>query len=245
MFAYLLRLFAEHAAPPSLVCIRCQQPSKKIYRCETCLITSYQCAECLTKSHSSTPTHIVKEWTGRFWKDASLSELGLVFNLGHGGSCCPSGGRVSDIWVGDLGGFSTVKVQFCYCVKSPPTPRGLQLIDIGIFPCSDCTPQSGFTIHLLRHFRVFGTLAKGSGHKYYAILEHLTNAGFPAEVPDRSREPLLTHRKFSYLFALKRAGTPYPSHPNPAYQDDLAIRCPACPNPGVNFSPEEVLVFEM
>jgi hypothetical protein len=186
------------------------------------------------------PTHVIRGWNGQFWEDASLSKLGLVIQLGHEGATCPLPGPPTELWVGDLTGFCSVTVNFCQCSQSYDHPKGLQLIPYGIFPCSDISPQSGFTIALLRQFATFSTLAKGSAHKYYAILERSTSTGFPGSLPNCSRELLSTYRRFSYLLLLKRSGSTFPEHPNPAFQDDLALRCPACPNPGVNFKPDEV-----
>ncbi|EUC54721.1 hypothetical protein RSOL_068660 [Rhizoctonia solani AG-3 Rhs1AP] len=139
-----------------------------------------------------------------------------------------------------MNGFSTVRVTFCGCRSSKELPRGLQLLDIGIFPCSDDQPKSGFTFAVLRFFSVFATLSKGSGHKFYSILERLTCPGFPGDLPNRSRELLATQRRFTYLLLLRRSGQAYPTATVLEGDDDLTIQCPACPNPGVNFDREEV-----
>lgn len=194
----------------------------------------------MTSTHITCPTHSIRAWDGRFWKDASLSKLGLVLNLGHGGKACSAASPLSSIWVGHLGGFSEVNVRFCLCGNYHGRLKALQLLEIDIFPCSDTTPQSGFTIALLRQFGIFSTLGKGSTHKFYAILERSTSTGFPGDLPDRSRELQATHRRFSYLLAMKRSGLAFPKHPIPAFEDDLALRCPACPNPDVNFRWGEV-----
>ncbi|KAG9095012.1 hypothetical protein FS749_011297 [Ceratobasidium sp. UAMH 11750] len=72
------------------------------------------------------------------------------------------------------------------------------------------------------------------------MLERMTHTGFPERVLNRSRELLATHRRFSYLLTLKQSGVTFPRNPDPALDDDMAITCPACPNPGINFKLEEV-----
>jgi CxC2 like cysteine cluster associated with KDZ transposases len=198
----------------------------------------------MISAHSHTPTHSIRTWNNCFWEDSSLSQLGLVVNLGHQGAVCPKAPLPSNLWIGDSNGFNTVAVRFCSCVATPSGPLGIQLLQLNIFPCSNSNPESGFTIQLLRQFGVFSTLGKGSAHKFYAILERLTKPGFPSTLPNRSRELLLTHRRFSFLLAQKRSGLSYPPAPNPAIEDRLSIRCPACPNPGMNFNEDELTASE-
>lgn len=242
---YVSALLLRDAAPPSLECSVCHKQNIEVHRCQSCLGAPLLCGHCLVSAHIKNPTHIVRAWNGQFWQDASLSALGLVIDLGHQGSACPVGHSVSCIWVGDLGGFSEVKVRLCRCDPSPDAPRGLQLLELNIFPCSDTSPQSGFTVALLKQFGIFSTLGKGSAHKFYSILERSTKPGFPAELRNRYRELLMAHRKFGYASLLKRSGRAHPKHPKPAFEDDLTIACPACPNPQVNFRQEEVAHDEL
>ncbi|EUC58248.1 hypothetical protein RSOL_241280, partial [Rhizoctonia solani AG-3 Rhs1AP] len=131
----------------------------------------------------------------------SLSEI----TPEHKGCCSPNSSTVpaEDEWGFEESGFTV-----------PPAP--------------DYAPTSGFTIRLLRHFGIFSTLAKGSAHKYYAMLERQTRPGFPG-----------------YLLMLRRSGITFPQHPKPAFEDSLAIKCPACPNPGLNFELVEVPAEEV
>lgn len=135
-------------------------------------------------THIGCPTHSIREWDGQMGKDATLAPLGLVIDLGHRGLACPQASSIVELWIGDMWGFCPVNVRFCQCSSLYKTRRGLQLIELGIFPCSDKPPQSGFTIMLLLHFGIFGTLGKGSAHKYYPILERLSQTGFPGNLPD-------------------------------------------------------------
>ena len=189
-------------------------------------------------SHLRLPTHHITAWNGTFWDDSSLDALGLAVHLHHPSTVCPDGSETAIILIGDINGFCNVRV--CYGPLSAENTKGRQLLRHGFFPCSDICPKSAFTIAALEHFSLFGTLGKNSTHKFYAVLERLTKTGFPDGVSDRYRELALTHRKYSYIMALKRSGKAYTTHPNPEYQDSMAIQCVACPQPGINFKIEEV-----
>lgn len=245
LLQYVSALLLRDAAPSSLHCGVCNKYTKEIHRCQSCAASPLLCRDCLVAAHIKSPTHTIRTWNGQFWQDATLYALGLVINLGHQGSACPAGNSLSRIWVGDLGGFSEVNVRLCRCDPSPEVPRGLQLLELNIFPCSDISPQSGFTIALLKQFGVFSTLGKGSAHKFYSILERVTKPGFPGRLPNRYRELLMANRKFSYASLVKRSGRAHPKHPNPAFEDTLTVACPACPNPQINFRQEEVANDEL
>jgi hypothetical protein len=160
-----------------------------------------------------------------------------VLHLEHSQAQCQHSAP-SRIWVGDILGFSTVNV--CFAPITNTDTKGRQLLRFGLFPCSDIFPKSAFTLAALEQFSLFGTLGKNSTHKYYAVLERLTKTGFPEDVPDRYRELALTHRKYCFLLHLKRSGKAYAPHPDPAFEDSMAIRCVACPQPGVNFRWDEL-----
>ncbi|KAG9125707.1 hypothetical protein FRC07_006517 [Ceratobasidium sp. 392] len=173
----------------------------------------------------------------RRWDDASLADLGLVCHLGHEGQQCHLAGGESSVWVGDLHGFS--KLRVLYCVHPNAPSKAIQLLRAGIFACSDTEPQSGFTLNLLEHFTVFATLGKTSGFRYYSVLQRLTSTGFPSTVADRYQELMHTQRKYAHVVSLKRAGALYKSG-----RTSRTIVCVACPRPGVNFDPKEILAEE-
>jgi hypothetical protein len=172
-----------------------------------------QCGECIVAAHRQLPTHSILIWNQTFWDDYSLAELGLVVHLHHSSDSCQHGADVSSIWVGDILGFSCVNV--CYAPLSNENTKGRQLLRFGFFPCSDIAPKSAFTLTALEHFTLFGTLGKNSTHKYYSVLERLTNTGFPDDLPDRYRELALTHRKYLFLLSLKRSGRREPPSTTP------------------------------
>lgn len=236
---YLAEPFRHSSRPLLHVCSTCTNAPSRLFRCNSCLGCQPRCSACLVDSHRLLPTHHISVWRGNFWDDYSLAKLGLVVHLNHSLDTCVSAVSTSSVWVGDVLGFSRVNV--CYAPITGDNTRGAQLLRFGLFPCSDINPQSAFTMAALEHFSLFGTLGKNSTHKYYSVLERLTNTGFPEDVPDRYRELALTHRKYCHLMSVKRSGSSYPEHPDPRFRDNLSLQCVACPHPGVNFKLCEII----
>lgn len=176
-------------------------------------------------------------WNGSWWERTTLADLGLVVYLGHSGKKCERQTSHSSLWVGDVFGFQNVNVH--YCAHDGHPPRYLQLLAVGLFPCSDATPQSAFTISLLEHYDICTTLGAMTGQKYYNVLVKETDAAFPHQVPDRYRELHGTHRRFAHLKNHQRSGTTYEPHPMERHRDH-AVLCVGCPSPGFNFDPRLV-----
>ncbi|KIM52191.1 hypothetical protein SCLCIDRAFT_141670, partial [Scleroderma citrinum Foug A] len=70
-------------------------------KCQVCLqadgnirCLSYQtchtwCWPCVVRSHVHHPFHRIQQWTGQFYDNIALHDLGYVLNLGHNGASCP------------------------------------------------------------------------------------------------------------------------------------------------------------
>ncbi|KAG9079954.1 hypothetical protein FRC06_007256, partial [Ceratobasidium sp. 370] len=94
-------------------------------------------------------------------------------------------------------------------------------------------------VHVPRRGKLFANEAKLSAQRFYNVLVAQTSPLFPDSVPNRYREFLRVTRQWQHLQDLKRAGSQDLTHRNsPA--GDLAIRCPACPIPHLNFQPGDV-----
>lgn len=183
-------------------------------------------------------------WDGAVWKEASLADLGLILHLGHQGHACAKD-DYSQILVGDLNGFVTVNVHYQTYPDSPASPsRGQQLLAAGLFPCSDYSPKSAFTLPLLDMYNILTTLGRTSGHKYYTALERVTKPGFPGDVKDRYRELMNTHRRFLHILNLQLSGQGFELHPTDVHPGDQALDCVGCPRPGINFEWAEILLIE-
>ncbi|KAG1727388.1 uncharacterized protein EDB91DRAFT_1253947 [Suillus paluster] len=128
----------------------------------------------------------------------------------------------------------------------------LQMFRHGFFPASFNKPKTLFTFRVLDDFLLdnleCGTLAMN----YYSKLRQMTSNMFPHLVPvmlyhsskghyidkacgkDRYRELMRVTRQWRQLKAMKWHGFGHRSdNPNAG---DLALFCPACPQPGINVS---------
>ncbi|CAE6415368.1 unnamed protein product [Rhizoctonia solani] len=154
---------------------------------------------------------------------------------GHGGRECKLG-LDCEFTLGSTYGIE--EVPFRFCRHSGALPEAEQLIEAGIYPCSDEIPSSGFTFDALRTFHLLSCEGKLSAQRYYNVLVHRTNTCNPDKVPDRYREFLRVSRQWMLLMDLKRSGaqTARPSSNNP----DLALRCPACPYTDINYQDTDI-----
>ncbi|KAF8673579.1 hypothetical protein RHS04_07631 [Rhizoctonia solani] len=172
----------------------------------------------------------------------TLADVGLILHLGHGDEACVAKPAEATICVGHTNGFHQLRVS--YCGHQPDLLHPLLLLRASILPCTDLNTKLAFTFELLEHFTTFSTLGKTSAYRYYSVLKRLSHTGFPGQVSDRYRELLQAQRKYAYLMALKRAGAGYREEDDPKTGAGLAIRCIACPRPGINFNIDDVPVEE-
>ncbi|KAJ7169415.1 hypothetical protein C8R46DRAFT_1033139 [Mycena filopes] len=97
----------------------------------------------------SAATRAVKscEWTGVFWETIFLVELGLTYQLGHGGRRCPHPADLSDFMhIFDTAGVQKVRYRYCNCLNA--VAEAQQLLDAGwhrAAPQSDCCLDLGVT----------------------------------------------------------------------------------------------------
>jgi len=112
-------------------------------------------------------------WNGKYMEEVSLSNLGLVTSLGHGGHVCPVATRTQELTVLHIDGFHTFVVAYCGC--DPLLPHHLQLFDSKLFSASIDQPRSAFTFELLRQYQIHHLEGKGSAYTYIQSLYRLTN----------------------------------------------------------------------
>ncbi|KAF8593513.1 hypothetical protein BDV93DRAFT_461014 [Ceratobasidium sp. AG-I] len=229
---YEALLETEHVRPAVLSCMSCAVEST-LYKCRTCHSDTLLCKNCIVDAHSTLPTHRIRMWTGQFFQDSTLAGLGAVLHLGHGGRKCTNG-HDQPLYLGSTNGFHWINVR--YCRHAGADKDSHQLLAVKIYPCSDSSPSSAFTFDTLKQFQLLANDSLLSAHRYYNVLVRLTNNAFP-HVPDpRYREFLRIARQWELLQQRKRTRATTASPVSGA----MAMRCPACPRPGVNFDADDV-----
>ncbi|KAG1849775.1 hypothetical protein F4604DRAFT_1687361 [Suillus subluteus] len=203
--------------------------------------------------HSCMPFHRISQWTGGFFEDTSLTKIGLEIHLGHQGKPCP---EVTDDWydtddegdnfaegqwvplvndpqtttVVDTSGVHSLMIRFCRCASA--LGPDMQLFEFGLFPASFTLPNTVFTFAVLDDFLLDNLECGMSAMNYYSKLRRITSSVFPHLVPDRYRELMRVGRQWRQLKQLKWHGFAHEKQKPKA--GELALFCPACPQPGVN-----------
>ncbi|PIL23672.1 hypothetical protein GSI_13421 [Ganoderma sinense ZZ0214-1] len=178
-------------------------------------------------------------WDGQGFRRLSLRELGLTVQLGHDGDACNCPApKLCRIAVCDITGTHQVDVCFCECLDEDMdlfTPEWVQLFRCGWFPATTNRPATVFTFCLLDFFQELNFQAKTNLYDFWKTLERVTdNTGASAPL---NRYMQISHsvRLWRHLVLLKCAGHRHdPTGPEGTQQGELAIKCPACPQPGKN-----------
>ncbi|KAF8141809.1 hypothetical protein EV363DRAFT_1151130 [Boletus edulis] len=134
------------------------------------------------------------------------ADLGFTLNLGHCGDVCPH--------------------------ATPPGDQLTVVDSAGIF-VHLVRPQTVFTFAVLDEFLIDALECKTSASSFYFKLRRLTNNAFPDSVPDHYHELMRVSRMWRDLINRKRVGIGHGPEREPV-EGELAIFCPACPQPGVN-----------
>jgi hypothetical protein len=85
--AYLNRILLTEGKEVK-TCTDCQKPAR--WRCLCCLSRPMYCRQCCRTTHQQLIYHRLQKWTGRFFQDAGLWEVGVRLCVGHMGRDCPS-----------------------------------------------------------------------------------------------------------------------------------------------------------
>lgn len=153
-------------------------------RCLECTQSPPRCKACTVDAHRHLPLHWVDMWQGHHFKRCDLSSLGLVVQLGpHHGLQCPNiatAGTKSNLVVTHTNGLHEVCINWCQCPGRPD--HVTQLMQAGYFPGTLDTPQSAFTIILLKEFHIHTLTSKKAAFDYVAALCRLSDNVFPATV---------------------------------------------------------------
>ncbi|KAG1722960.1 uncharacterized protein EDB91DRAFT_1255823 [Suillus paluster] len=132
----------------------------------------------------------------------------------------------------DKSGVHRLEVRCCDCpdAMSPD----IQMFRHGFYPASFNKPKTVFTFRVLDDFLLDNLECGTSAMNYYSKLRRMTSSMFPHLVPDQYRELMRVARQWRQLKSMKWHGFRHSSD-NPNARD-LALFCPACPQPGINIS---------
>ncbi|KAG2108890.1 uncharacterized protein F5147DRAFT_745615 [Suillus discolor] len=197
-------------------------PISSLFRCEECFGRDMLCQECCLDCHKRLPLHVIN------------INIGLRVQLGHSDmTCaCPVGGH-TEFLVLHVNGIHRVNVDFCGCDWR--VSHRQQLMRCDWFPSTVHQPQTACTCRLLEHFLLLTWSSKISAFEYYQTLERLTdNTGI--FVPKSHYSAFLRMiREYRHMLLLKRSGRGHVENGISNLQPgELALHCPACPQPGVN-----------
>jgi CxC2 like cysteine cluster associated with KDZ transposases len=139
-----------------------------------------------------------------------------------------------------------IPVRWCRCPGH--SSYDIQALDAGLFPASYKRLKTLFTFHVLDDFLAENQECKTSAYHYFEKLRRFTSSSFPHTVPvrasrhckafvltvlqDRYRELIRLTRQWRDLKRLKWNG--FAHSPRTPLPGELAVRCPACPQPGIN-----------
>ncbi|KAI9056575.1 hypothetical protein FKP32DRAFT_1616036 [Trametes sanguinea] len=217
-------------------------PDERLIRCTTCSPGPLRCAQCVVNSHVNTPFHRVQRWTGHSFESATLKELGQVIQLGHrhdGRPCSNPLPVRSDFHVLHIDGRHNVALAFCGCDNASRAGDHVQqLLRFDLYPATECEPNTVFTMALLEHYHIQSLQGKISMYDYYTTLERMTDNTGTTKMRDRYKAFMRVVAQFRHLKMLQRGGRAHdPSGVEGTKPGELAVRCPACPHPGINLPP--------
>ncbi|KAF8439266.1 hypothetical protein L210DRAFT_3646022 [Boletus edulis BED1] len=231
----LLRL--EGRCGHSEFCIACKT-SPALFRCSDCLGTDMLCSSCLLESHQSTPLHRVKQWNGRYFERTSLKNLGQRIQLRHvrGDKCYrPIPAVKDDFVIIHTNGVHSLGVDFCGCERAEQPSH--QLLRKRWFPTSSDKPRTAVSFAVLEQFHLLSFESKVSAYEFYSALMRLSDNTGLKDIKDRYDQFLRVIREWRHLKMLKRSSRGHSSDGVAETQEgELAVLCPACPQPGKNMT---------
>ncbi|RPD69134.1 hypothetical protein L226DRAFT_472294, partial [Lentinus tigrinus ALCF2SS1-7] len=148
----------------------------------------------------------------------------------HAQPTMPTYGNDCMLVVVDITGIHELPFTFCRCRSA--APEDLQLLALGYYPASQTRPRTVFTLRVLDAFLLANRETNASPRSFYNTLWRTTNSAMPHMVPDRYRELLRVSRQWRNIKMRKVAGVGHRA--GPIGPGDLAVRCPACPQPDIN-----------
>ncbi|KAF8802333.1 hypothetical protein BYT27DRAFT_7112690 [Phlegmacium glaucopus] len=236
-------------------CSKCNAQSGK-WRCKDCLGAQPLCRLCMRQTHIDNPFHRIEKWTGKHFQAAGLWEVGVYIRLRHRDStpacqymqwqeesyishnaatAVPLANALNNTYVRVIhtNGVHHLALATCSCTGMQGLPE--DLIHAGLMPTSFKRVRTIFTLAVLDQFRYSNLEMKASAYQFFEMLRRITMPMTPAKVVNFYHELRRLSRVWRWMKKLKWAGL---GHKEANAMDvspgELAIFCPACPQPGIN-----------
>ncbi|KAJ7431013.1 hypothetical protein B0H11DRAFT_2165862 [Mycena galericulata] len=214
-----------------------------VYRCIDCFNADLLCELCCLAVHTNNPLDRIERWTGTFFERISLKSMGLRVQLGHSAytTCANPRAGHEEFIVLNWNGLHTVAVDFCGCANAHAAgTRRQQLLRRSWYPSTHAEPQTAATFRVLEMFHIMTLQGKVTTYDFYSGLEKMSDNTGMHKMKDRYKSFMRMMRQWRHLVMLKRAGRGNDTERKVAETKagELAVVCPACPQPGVNL-PED------
>jgi hypothetical protein len=146
------------------------------YMCIDCDSHHATCKACIVERHALLPLHRIRRWDGSHYKLESLSQLGLIFHVGHGEKRCPhevTAENMSLLTILDITGLHSVRIGWCRCASAPSPYR--QLLTHEMVPSTVLRPRTAFTFRVLKLFHMFTHVCRMSAWDFCQSMLQLTD----------------------------------------------------------------------
>ncbi|KAL0577210.1 hypothetical protein V5O48_004776 [Marasmius crinis-equi] len=220
-------------------CNSCGGSEGAVYRCRSCCDEVLYCQDCMLDRHQDRPLDHIEMWNGFFFERKTLKSMGLIFQLAHPAkTTCRFPRRCREGFVVvDVDCIQEVNIQFCMCQERTQIGDYFQqLMRRSLFAATVEEPHTAFTFRSLEFFHTLTLTGKVSSYDFYNTIERRTDGAGLLGSKARYDEFVRVMRIWRYVKMLKRAGVGI--DPTRSIKDvgpgQLAVRCLACPRPGIN-----------
>ncbi|KAK6993086.1 CxC2 domain-containing protein [Favolaschia claudopus] len=211
--------------------------SIRLFKCGDCG-QFLQCQGCCISRHQLTPLHVLEEWNGVHWSRCSLKDIGLVYQLGHGGFPCPFPDTPHNMVVIDAPILHEIRYMYCKCSKSDTADNLEQLLRNAWYPATVTDPGTCATFKTLEAYRLYNVVGNMNVRDFVTSLERISDpsaASGMTWLPDRYKQFGRVTRQWGFVKRLMRAGRGHDkSGVEGTALGECAVRCWACPQEGRN-----------
>ncbi|KAL1740807.1 hypothetical protein HDZ31DRAFT_46736 [Schizophyllum fasciatum] len=226
----------DHHLPQCAVCTLPSDDGRALIKCADCG-PFLLCEGCCLARHDCLPLHRIMRWTGDYWeKQCSLTDLGLVYQVGHGGLPCPAPQpTIYSMTVIAPTHICRLKIQYCACSRGERATHVQQLLREGWYPATITEPATCATFATLDHFALLTTVATTNVRDFISSLQLSGNALHLIPLAECYRAFGVMSRQWSFLHRMMRAGRGHDERGIAGTKPgEAAVPCWACPHDGVN-----------